>query len=367
MVTRTKDYYEVLGVAENASQDDIKKAYRGLAKQHHPDANPDSPEAGERFKQIGEAYRVVSDPDSRKKYDQMRRLGALGGFARGARPGTPGGGRGFRFEDIADVGGIGDIFSSIFDFGRRGQQQRSGPERGRNVEYLVEIPLRVAARGGKVKVHVSINEECAVCDGSGAAQGSSLQTCSECNGQGTVSFGQGGFAVARPCPACLGRGYIPTDPCSACGGRGEVRTRRTISVNVPSGVDTGSKIRLSGQGERGPGGGPPGDLIIKFRVKPDDFFTREDLNLIVEIPINVAQAMMGSRVKVRTVDKKKVVLKIPAGTQSGTMFRIRGQGVHKSESRGDQLVKVRIEVPEVLSDRGRQALEELAAAEELRH
>jgi len=365
MATRTRDYYGVLGVAENASQDDIKKAYRSLAKQYHPDANPDNPEAGERFKEIGEAYRVLSDPDSRKKYDQMRRLGAVGSFARGARPGA--GGRGFRFEDIADVGGIGDIFSSIFDFGRRGQQQRSGPERGRNVEYLVEIPLRIAARGGKVKVHVSINEECAVCDGSGAAPGSSVQACPECKGQGTVTFGQGGFAVARPCPACLGRGHIPDDPCSACNGRGEVRTRRTISVNVPSGVDTGSRLRLSGQGERGPGGGPPGDLIIKFRVKPDDFFTREDMNLIVEIPINVAQAMLGSRVKVRTVDNKKVVLKIPEGTQSNTTFRIRGQGVHKDETRGDQLVKVRIEVPEELSDRGRQALEELASAEELRH
>lgn len=366
MATRTRDYYEVLGVAENASQDDIKKAYRGLAKQYHPDANPDNPEAGERFKQIGEAYRVLSDPDSRKKYDQMRRLGAMGGFARGASPGA-GGARGFRFEDIADVGGLGDIFSSIFDFGRRGQEKRSGPERGRHVEYLVEIPLRVAARGGKVKVHVSINEECAVCDGSGAAPGSSLQLCSECKGQGTVTFGQGGFAVSRPCPACLGRGHVPDKPCSACNGRGEVRTRRTISVNVPSGVDTGSKLRLSGQGERGPGGGPPGDLIIKFRVKPDSFFTREDLNLLVEIPINVAQAMLGSRVKVRTVDNKKVVLKIPAGTQSGTTFRIRGHGVEKGETRGDQLVKVKIEVPDTLSDRGRQALEELAAAEELRH
>jgi molecular chaperone DnaJ len=368
MVTRTKDYYEILGVAEKASQEEIKKAFRGLAKKYHPDANPDDPEAGERFKQIGEAYRVLSDPDSRKKYDQMRKLGAFGDYARAARPGAAGSGsRGFRFEDIGDVGGIGDIFSSIFDFSRRARKERSGPQRGRNVEYLVEIPLRVAARGGKVKVNVSINEECAVCDGSGAAPGSGLETCEECKGQGTISFGQGGFAVTRPCPACLGRGHVPTQPCSACGGRGEVRTRRTISVNVPAGVDTGSKLRLSGQGERGPGGGPPGDLIIKFRVKPDSFFEREDLNLVVEIPINVAQAMMGSRVKVRTVDNKRVVLKIPPGTQSGTTFRIRGQGVHKGEKRGDQLVKVRIQVPDELSVEGRKALEELATAEGLKH
>ncbi len=367
MATRTKDYYDILGVAENATQEEIKKAYRSLAKRYHPDKNPDDAEAGERFKEIGEAYRVISDPDSRRKYDQMRLFGGLGGFGRGgaARPGGPG--RSFRFEDIGDVGGLGDIFSSIFDFGRRGRKARTGPERGRNVEYLVEIPLRVAARGGKVQVNVAINEECATCDGSGAAPGSSSRVCEECKGQGTVSFGQGGFAVTRPCPACLGRGQIPTEPCPACGGRGEVRTRRTISVNVPAGVDTGSRLRLSGQGERGPGGGPPGDLIIRFRVKPDPFFSRQDLNLVCEIPINVAQATLGSRVRVRTVDGKKVVLRIPPGTQSGTSFRIRGQGIHKGDHRGDQLVKVKVTVPQQLSEEGRKAIEELAVAEDLRH
>lgn len=365
MATRTKDYYQALGVPQNASQAEIKKAYRALAKKHHPDANPDDADAAERFKEIAEAYTVLSDPDSRKKYDQLRRFGGLGGFRPGAGPAGPEAGRGFRFEDL---GGLGDIFSSIFDFGKRAAPgQQEGPTRGRDVEYLVEISFRTSVRGGKVTINVPISEECATCDGSGAAPGSATDRCTECSGRGTVTFGQGTFSVPRPCPACMGRGRIPRELCSACGGRGEVASRRRIAVTVPAGVDDGSRLRVPGQGERGPGGGRPGDLIVRFKVKQDKFFERDGLDLVCEVPINVAQALLGSRVRVRTVDGKKILLRIPPGTQNGTMFRIKGQGVEKGERTGDQFVRVAVEVPDRLTEEGRQAAEHLADVQGLRY
>lgn len=374
MPTRPKDYYATLGVTSGAKPAEIKKSYRKLAKQYHPDANPDNPAAAEKFKEIAGAYDVLSDPDKRRKYDQVRRFGGLGGFGgtggyhpgAGRPAGQPGGadGRSFRFDD---VGGLGDIFSSIFDFGKRGAERPAGPTRGHDVEYLVEISFRTSVRGGKVRLSIPINEECATCDGSGAAPGSKLDTCSECGGRGTITFGQGSFSVPRPCPACLGRGKIPTEFCPACSGRGEVIQKRKISVTVPSGVDDGSRLRIAGQGERGPQGGPPGDLLVKFKVKDDPFFERDGLDLRCEVPINLAQAMMGSKVKVRTADNRKVVLKIPAGTQSGTTFRIKGQGVEKGETRGDQLVKVVVRLPDRLTDEGREALERLVVVEEMRH
>jgi len=366
MATRAKDYYKILGVAENASDDEIKKAYRALAKKYHPDANPDDPSATDRFKEVAEANRVLSDAKKRKQYDQVRKYGGLGSFTQGRPQGGPAGPGGFRFEDIQDMGGFGEIFSSIFDFGKKARPRSEGPRRGRNVEYLVEIPLKTAARGGRIRVTVPITEECAACDGSGAAPGTKLQNCSECGGSGNVTFGQGGFSVTRPCPACLGRGTLPEKPCNTCAGRGEVRTKRRISVKVPPGVEQDSKMRLTGQGERGPGGGPAGDLVIKFRVKDDRFFQREGLDLVCEVPINVAQAMLGSRIRVRTIDGKKVVLRIPAGTQGGTTFRVRGQGVLKDGSQGDQLVRIRVATPDELTDAGREAAEDLAAAEGLK-
>jgi molecular chaperone DnaJ len=365
MTTRTKDYYAILGVGEKAPRKELKKAYRKLAKQYHPDVNPDDESGGERFKEISEAYTVLSDVDSRKKYDQLRRYGGFGGFpATGGRPtGTTADGR-FRFEDL---GGIGDIFSSIFDFGRKSGEPRQGPARGHDVEYLVELSFRKAVRGGKVTIAVLIREECATCDGTGGAPGSPLDNCKECRGHGTVTFGQGSFSVPRPCPACFGRGKVPRKVCSACRGRGEISTRRKISVKIPPGTEDGSRLRVSGQGERGPGGGRAGDLIVRFRVKEDRFFERDGLNLVCEIPINLAQATLGSRVRVRTVDNKKIVLKIPAGTQSGTMFRIKGQGIARGDKVGDQLVRVTIRVPKDLSEEGIAALEQLAEAEGLKH
>jgi len=368
MAGRTRDFYDTLGVAEGASPDEIKRAYRKLAKQFHPDANQGDPKAEERFKEISEAHQVLSDPERRRKYDQLRRFGGTPGFGtRGGATRRPSGGRGFHFEDLSDIGGLGDIFSSIFDFGRRGTGKREEPERGRDVEYRVEIPLRTAALGGHVTIHVPLTEECARCGGSGAAPGARLDACPECHGSGTITFGQGTFSVTRPCPACLGRGRIPTEACEACSGRGEVKTRRKIALSVPAGVDDGSRLRLSGQGERGPGGGPGGDVIVRFRIKPDRFFTRQGRNLVCEVPINLAQAALGSRIRVRTVDGRKVVLRVPPGTQSGTVFRIKGQGIQKGETRGDQLVRVVVQVPDDLSEDGRRALEQLAEAEGLRH
>ncbi len=373
MAAGRKDFYQVLGVPEKASQDEIKKAYRKLAKTHHPDANQGNDKAAERFKEIGEAYSVLSDPEKRKKYDQMRKFGGLG-FG-GARPGgAPRGGPaaepGFSFEDLqGGFGNISDLFSSLFDLGKKSHQEAktSGREKGQNVEYVVEIPFLNAVRGGKVSVDVAITEDCATCGGDGAKPGTQSKRCEECKGSGTVSFGQGGFAVKRPCPACFGRGKIPEAYCDSCGGRGSVRQQRRLQINVPAGVDTGSKVRLSGQGERGREGGPPGDLIITFKVQPHRFFKRDGMDIHVTVPINIVQATLGSKIRVRTVSGKKVVLRIPKGTQSGTKFRIRGQGVQKDGRVGDQYVEVVVRVPEELSESERQAMEEFAEASGLKH
>ncbi len=376
MAAPGKDFYQVLGVAEKASQDEIKKSYRKLAKKHHPDANPGDASAAERFKEIGEAYSVLSDPAKRKQYDQMRKFGGLGfgggraGPAPGAGFGGPGADPGFSFDDLqGGFGNISDLFSSLFDLGKKGQAggTRTGKQKGHNVEYVVEIPFLTAVRGGKVSVDVAITEDCATCGGDGAKPGTSLRKCDECNGAGTVSFGQGGFAVKRPCPACFGRGKIPESPCDSCHGRGAIRQSRKIQINVRPGVDTGSKVRLSGQGERGRAGGPPGDLILTYKVKPHRFFARKGLDIYVTVPINIVQATLGSKIRVRTISDKKVVLRIPKGTQSGTKFRIRGQGIRKDERVGDQYVEVVVQVPEKLSDEEQAAMQEFAEASGLKH
>ncbi|MDX1567201.1 MAG: molecular chaperone DnaJ [Longimicrobiales bacterium] len=380
MPATTKDFYEILGVSESADQDEIKKAYRKLAKQYHPDANQGDPEAAERFKEVGEAYSVLSDPEKRSQYDQMRKYGGFG-FGRGggprgaggagARRGPgPGGAESFSFDDLGGLGGLGDIFSSIFDRGRRGRSpgEASGARsRGKNVEYVVEIGFETAVKGGKIAINVPISEDCAVCAGNGAKPGTGLKSCPECGGVGTVSFGQGGFAVNRPCPACMGRGKVPETPCSACAGAGVVRQNRKIQVKVPAGVETGSKVRLSGRGERGRGGGPPGDLIITFKVGDHHFFRRDGLDIHCTVPINIAQATLGTKIRVKTISGKKVVLNVPPGTQSGTKFRIRGQGVEKGGRVGDQYVEVKIEVPEKLGEDEERLMKEFAATSGLRY
>jgi len=231
----------------------------------------------------------------------------------------------------------------------------------------VEIGFETAVKGGKISISVPITEDCATCGGDGAAPGTDLRDCAECRGSGTISFGQGGFAVKRPCPACLGRGRIPQKPCKSCGGGGTVRQSRKIQVGVPAGVETGSKVRLSGQGERGSDGGKAGDLVISFKVKSHRFFTREGLDIHVRIPINIVQATLGSKVKVSTLTGKKVVLRIPAGTQSGTKFRIRGQGIEKGGRVGDQYVEVTVDVPDKLSEEEQEMMEAFAESTGLRH
>ncbi len=372
---KKKDYYQVLGVGEKATPGEMKKAYRKLAKRFHPDANGGDRKASNRFKEVGEAYSVLSDPAKRKQYDQMRRLGAFGLGGRSSTGGGPGAGPragdpSFSFEDLqGGFGNISDLFSTLFDNINKKESPGSKPggrQKGHNVEYVVEIPFLTAARGGKVSIEVSITEDCATCGGAGAKPGTELHTCEECKGTGDISFGQGGFAVKRPCPACFGRGIIPATPCPSCEGRGTVRQQRKLQIDVPSGVDTGAKRRLSGQGERGKAGGKAGDLILTFKVKPDRFFTREGLDIYVTVPINIVQATLGSKVKVRTVGGKKVVLRIPRGTQSGTKFRIPGQGIRKADRVGDQFVEVDVSVPDQLSDDEQRAMEEFAEASGLR-
>jgi molecular chaperone DnaJ len=378
MATATKDFYKILGVAENASADEIKKAYRKLAKQFHPDANPNDTSAADRFKDASEAYSVLSDDAKRKQYDQVRKYGGLGGlggfgggFGRG--PGAGGAGpqpEGINIEDLGGLGGLGDLFSSIFDAGRRrggaGARPR-GPQRGQNVEYAVEIPFEMAARGGRLPITVPISEPCSSCGGNGAAPGTMPSSCPECRGSGTVTFGQGGFAVSRPCPACYGRGTIPTDPCPTCQGQGQIRSQRSLQVSVPPGVDTGSKLRLAGQGEMGPGGGARGDLLLTFRVLPHRFFSRDGLDVHCSVPINFPQAALGSKIRVKTVEGKHVVLRIPPGTQSGTKFRVKGQGIEKGGRRGDQYVRVEVRVPDRLDQKQEDLLREFARVADLKY
>ncbi len=374
-MAQSKDYYAVLGVSASASQDEIKKQYRKLAKKFHPDSNQGDAKAAERFKEISEAYTVLGDEAKRKQYDEMRRLGAFQGFGGGAgggaRRGPPGGGTGagrdaggIHFEDfdIGGLGGLGDLFNSMFGGGRQGAARSRQAERGQSVDVSLEIPFRVAALGGKVPVTLEVNEECPTCHGSGAAPGASFKICPECNGRGVVSFGQGGFAVNRPCPMCLGRGQIPTERCPTCNGAGETRARRTVNITVPPGTDTGTRVRLSGQGGKGLNGGPPGDLLITFQVAPDRFFAREGLDVIARVPLNIAQATLGTKVRLKTLEGKWVKITIPKGTPSGKRFRVRGQGIEKDGERGDLIVEVSIVVPETLSPEQEDMLKQFAAA-----
>lgn len=354
-----KDYYQTLGVSPSATTAEIKKAYRRLAKKHHPDARPGDAAAAEKFKEISEAHTVLSDADKRRQYDLMRKYGAFGAAMGGrggggarARPPGPQDFDASGVEGFSGFGGLGDLFNSIFGRGRRDAVEP--------IELSVAIPFRMAALGGQVPVTVPVNESCPTCGGSGAAPGTSVITCKECGGRGTVSFGQGGFAVNRPCPACRGRGRLATSPCPACRGAGEVSMSKRLMVKVPAGTDDGQKIWLKGQGQRHPSGGAPGDLEITFAVEPDRFFRRDGLDVLCTVPINLAQAIFGTRLKVRTLDGRRMVLKIPAGTNPGRRFRIRGQGVEKNGHRGDQLVEVTMSVPEQLTPEQEALLKEFA-------
>ncbi|HEV2749063.1 MAG TPA: DnaJ C-terminal domain-containing protein [Gemmatimonadales bacterium] len=355
----TSDYYQTLGVSETATTDEIKKAFRRLAKQYHPDRNPNK-QAAERFKEINEAHDVLSDPEKRKKYDQLRRYGAFAGAPgpRGGGTSSPGGEADFDMSDLGSFGGLGDLFSSIF--GRRGAGPPTDEEE--EVETTVSIPFRVAALGGKVPVVLTLPDVCPTCHGSGGAPGATFSTCPECRGRGTISFGQGGFAVTRPCPVCRGRGKVPSQRCPTCQGSGEVRAQKHLTITIHPGTEDATRLRLRGQGPKG-----KGDVVVVIQVQPDRFFRRDGLDVIGVVPINLAQALLGSKIKVRTLDGKRVVLKVPAGTQHGQKFRIPGQGIERNGRRGDQYVEVHVEIPEKLTPDQEAALKAFAEKTGMKH
>lgn len=361
-----KDYYQVLGVSEGASAGEIKKTYRKLARKYHPDANPGDQAAEERFKEISAAYDVLSDPERRKQYDQMRRMGAQAGFGAGGprEPGfggaTGGGWQTIDLEDLDGFGGLGDLFSSIFGGRARARPRERRAQRGPDRLMEVQVPFKTAALGGDLTVEVPLEEPCPQCKGTGAEPGSKVETCPQCSGTGQVSLLQAGFAVQRPCPRCMGRGTLVENACRRCGGEGSVETRRKIKVKVPAAIEDGERIRLRGKGEPGVAGGPAGDLYLVLRVKPDRFFRRDGLDIHCTVPITAFQAMLGTKIRVRTIHGTKVELKIPPGTQGGTRLRVKGQGIEKDGKHGDMYVEIEITVPEKLTDEERARVEELA-------
>jgi molecular chaperone DnaJ len=341
-----RDYYEILGVSKNVSEADLKKAYRRLAMKYHPDRNPDNKDAEAKFKEAKEAYEILADPQKRAAYDQFGHSGVQGG------PGGFGegfGGGGASFSDI-----FGDVFGDIFGGGRGGG---SRVYRGADLQYNLDISLEDAVSGSDVKIRVPKMDVCGTCHGSGAKPGSSPETCRTCNGVGQVRMQQGFFSVQQTCPRCHGNGKIVADPCSDCGGSGRVKQHKTLSVKVPAGVDTGDRIRLSGEGEAGQNNGPPGDLYVQINVKSHKIFSREDSNLICSVPLSIAMAALGGELEVPTLEGR-VKLKIPAETQSGKIFRIRGKGVKpvRGGPRGDILCQVHVETPVKLSVEQRELL-----------
>lgn len=342
-----RDYYEVLGVERSADEREIKKAYKRLAMKYHPDRNPDNPESEEKFKEAKEAYEILSDDQKRAAYDKF---GHAGVDPNQAGPGGFGGG-----ADFGDV--FGDIFGDIFGGGRRGAQRAA---RGADLRYNMELSLEEAVRGVSKEIKVPTLVECDECHGSGARSGTSAQTCPTCHGSGQVQMRQGFFAVTQSCPHCHGKGKIITDPCRKCHGDGRVQKTKTLSVKIPAGVDTGDRIRLSGEGEAGEHGAPAGDLYVQVHVKEHPIFVREGNNLYCEIPISFTTAALGGEVEVPTLDGK-VMLKIPGETQTGRMFRLRGKGVKSLRSgvEGDLLCKAVVETPVKLSEEQKELLRQL--------
>lgn len=347
-----RDYYEVLGVERGASETEIKKAFRKLARQYHPDVNPNDKTAEEKFKEVNEAYEVLSDPEKRARYDQFGHAGT-----------DPGGFGGFGgFGGAGDFGGFGDIFDMFF--GGMGQRTR-GPEKGSDLRLDLELEFEEAAFGCEKDVELPRMEECPNCHGSGARPGTTPVTCSKCQGTGQVRITQrtalGHFQTIKPCTDCGGTGKVINSPCPECKGRGKVRRTRTLHIKIPAGVDTGSRIRLAGEGEPGSRGGPRGDLYVYLEVKPHKFFERRGEDIYMEMPITFYQATLGAEIKVPTLEGE-AVLKIPEGTQTHTVFRLRGQGIPylKSSGRGDLHVKVVILTPTKLSEEQKKLLREFA-------
>ena len=358
-----KDYYAVLGVPKNASQAEIKKAYRKLAQANHPDATSGDKAAEERFKDASAAYDVLGDEKKRAEYDRVRemagagfRVGGPGGFG----PGGFGGGR-VRFEDLGfDVGGLGDIFDVFGGGGARARGSRVA--RGADLEAEVTVSFEEAMAGTTVPLRVAGMAACETCGGSGARPGSQPQTCPECRGSGSVAVDQGFFSIARPCPRCAGRGQVIDDPCPTCHGSGGTRRTRELKVKVPAGIEDGARIRLAERGEAGPPGGRPGDLYVQVRVSPHRFFGRTGPNLTLRLPITYTEAALGAQVEVPTLNGS-VKLKVPAGTANGRTFRVRGKGAPRGNGgRGDLLVTVEVEVPSKVSREERDLLKRLEEA-----
>jgi len=341
-----RDYYEVLGVDKNANEADIKKAYRRVAMKYHPDRNPDDPQADAKFKEASEAYEILATQEKRAAYDQF-------GHA-GVDPNMGGGAGGFGGGSFSDI--FGDVFGDIFG----GGGNRGGPQRGSDLRYTLDISLEDAVKGTTVEIRVPSLSSCDLCGGSGAKKGSQPATCGTCGGAGQVRMQQGFFQVQQTCPNCRGRGKTISNPCSTCRGQGRVEKSKTLSVKVPPGVDTGDRIRLSGEGEAGPESGPAGDLFVQMSVKEHPLFERDGKHLYCEVPISFADAALGGELEVPTLDGR-VKLKIPSETQTGKLFRLRGKGVKpvRGGGTGDLLCRSVVETPINLTKRQQEILEEL--------
>jgi molecular chaperone DnaJ len=352
-VSAKRDYYEVLGVERSAQEAEIKSAYRKIAFQHHPDRNSGDKAAEEKFKEASEAYAVLSDPDKRRRYDQFGHAGLGGsGF-----PGVDFRGEGFGFS-----GSINDIFSDIFgDFFGGGRRTRGGAQRGSDLRYNLEIGFTEAAFGTEAKITIPRDSRCRECHGSGAKPGTSPKPCATCGGTGELRLTQGFFTVARPCNRCGGAGQVIADPCKACGGRGKVSSEIALTVKIPPGADTGTRLRLAGEGEPGDHGGPPGDLYVVLHVKEHPIFSREDTEILCEVPISFVQAALGGMVDVPTLEGRHS-LKVPAGTQSGKVIRLKGKGMPSlnGHGRGDEHVRLVVETPAHLSAEQKALLQKFA-------
>ena len=342
-----RDYYETLGISREASEQDIKSAYRRLAVKYHPDKNPGNKEAEEKFKEAAEAYSVLSDPEKRDRYDRFGHSGMAGGFS-GFDPTT--------FADFGDI--LGDFFGFGDIFGGR---RRGGPERGADLRYDLKIAFGEAAFGVKTKIKIPRQDVCGSCNGRGTAKGKDPVVCSACHGTGQVRYQQGFFSISRSCGSCNGQGKVIRDPCAACQGHGRVRKEKVLEVKIPAGVDNGARLRISGEGEAGTHGGPPGDLYVVIYVEEHPFFQRQGDNIYCQIPIGLTQAVLGAEVTVPTLEGEEK-LKIPEGTQSGTVFRLRNKGTVSlgERGRGDQFVAVNVAIPTKLTKEQRHLFEQLA-------